>query len=220
MKEQMTFDPTGLPPVCHCCGAGGRHEPHKLIYKHTSANWLSALALLVGMVYYQEMTYTVHLPLCAGCAGNRRLKKLVLFLMWPVVAGLFILAIGYTFEYPELYALPVVATAAGLIYAAVLQRRGHPKAARINNDLLVINVPGYGEVTLFERNPAPRPFGQNPTPRAPAAPPARTRKPAGPQLNRSVCGECGFINFASAFECKKCQAALGSGAAVSAGSGG
>jgi hypothetical protein len=216
MKEQMNFDPTDLPPVCHCCGAGGQLKPHKLTYKHTSANWLSALALLVGMIYYQEMTYTVHLPLCAGCAGNRRLKKLVLFLMWPAVAGLFILAIAYAFEYLALFALPVVVTVAGLVYAAVLQKRGEPKAARLNNDFLVIDVPGYGEVTLFERHPAPRSYDPAPTTRARAAAPVRPQRQTGPQLNRAVCGECGFINFASAAECKKCRAPLGAAAEVGA----
>lgn len=212
----MTFDPTGLPPVCHCCGAGGQLKARKVTYKHTSANWLSALALLVGMVYYNEMTYTMHLPLCAACAGSRGRRTLVLWLMWPVVVLLFVPAYYYGLEYPALFAVPIIFSIAALIYAAVLQRRGQPKTARINNDLLVIKVPGYGEVTLFERNPATRRFDPMPSPRAHAARPAQPRRPAGPQLDRSVCGECGFINFASAVECKKCRAPLGAAAEVSA----
>lgn len=226
MSASQGFELPELPPVCLSCGCRGPLTAQKVEYKYTSAGALSALAFLVGILYYREMTYTLQLPLCAGCRGHRRRKRWVLLLMWPGVFGLLMLAINYTFDVPELYALPVIFLFACMAYAYVLQGKGQPKVARIDNALLVVRVPGYGEVTLFDRlgvtrtQPQWRAQEAGPEP-AQASRPRTSPRPAarrtdGPQLNRSVCEECGFINFASAAECKKCRAPLGAGAVSAA----
>jgi len=210
------FELPELPPVCLSCGCRGQLRPRQVKYKYTSGGALTALALLVGFIYYREMTYTLELPICESCVGHRRRKTWVMVLMWPAMLGLLMLATNYAIEAPELFALPVIFLFACLIYAYVLQSKSQPKTARINNDLLVIKVPGYGEVTLFDRHAPPRAqAGWQQQPAAPAASHARPRtRPDATGLNRSVCAECGFINFVSAVECKKCRAPLGAAVGV------
>jgi hypothetical protein len=200
MNGHGDFALTDLPHVCLRCGGGGPLAAQPVKYTRTSGGPLTALAFLVGVIYYQELTYRLQLPLCAACSGGRRRKRLALLLTCLAVGVLFFPATEYGLDYPVLFALPVVVAVVGFVYAAVMQARSTPRAVRVSEDLLVIDVPGHGHLTLYERG---------------AAPPAATRREdAGPRLNRTVCGGCGFINFAHAVECKKCRAPLGEAAAV------
>lgn len=205
MSARQDFGRREPPGGCFKCGGLRPTKLYKVQYRCTSANGLTAVALLAGFLVTTETTYTPELPLCASCAAYRKRKTLVMLLLLPAVVALFVPAFWYGLEYPILFAVPVIAGLVMLVYAAIFQSAATPKAVRLTRDTLVIDVPGYGHLTLASPEPAP-------SARAAAAPPPR--KDAGPRLNRSVCGTCGFINFASAAECKKCRAPLGQTAAV------
>lgn len=206
MSDQPDFELPELPPVCLRCGARGHLTPQQVKYTHTSSRGLlTLLALLVGHIVYKETTYTLMLPLCEACVESRRNKRLILLLMWPVVIALFVFAYHMGLDHPWTFALPVVFSVAALGYAKFLEWRSMPKAVRADEDFLIIKVPGYGELTLFEPFPSPHRRTQ-PQPQRAAA--------VSPQLNRAVCSQCGFINFASAVECKKCRAPVGVSATV------
>lgn len=212
MSARQDFLLPEFPPGCLKCGGLKPVSPYKVNYRGVGGGAGTLLGLLIGMLVYTETTYVLRLPLCAPCAANRGRKWLVLFSMVPVVGGLFVLSVWYGLEHPGLFALPVVAALVLLIWGAVYERRATPKAVRVTTDTLVINVPGHGHLTLVGQDPTrrARPAAE---PRREQAPPRR-QEPAGPRLNRSVCDGCGFINFASAFECKKCRAPLGHAATV------
>jgi hypothetical protein len=202
MSARQNFALREPPSGCFKCGGLKPTSLNKVKYRCTGGNKLTALALLAGFLVYTETTFAMKLPLCASCASQRRRKTLVLLLLLPVVVGLFVPAFWYGLEYPVLFAMPVVAGLVLLLFAAIFQAAATPKAVRLTRDTLVIDVPGYGHLTLAGPEPAQ------------AAPPKP--RDAGPQLNRSVCGGCGFINFGSAVECKKCRAPLGRTAAAGA----
>ena len=137
-----------LPPGCLKCGGLKPVGLYKVNYRGVGGGAGTLLGLLVGMLVYTETTYVVRLPLCAACAANRWRKRFVLLSAVPVVGGLFVLSVWYGLEHPELFALPVVAALALLIWGAVYERRATPKAVRVSQDALVINVPGHGHLTL------------------------------------------------------------------------
>ena len=190
-----------LPPVCLKCGRTEPTSLYKVQYRHRGGNALTGIALLAGLLVTTTTTFMMKLPLCASCAAYRRYKTAVMLLLLPAVVGLFVPAFWYGLEYPVLFALPVIAGLVLLMFAAISQSAATPKAVRLTGDTLVIDVPGHGRLTLASPEDA----------RA-AAPPAR--RDAAPPLNRSVCGGCGFINFAGTAECKKCRAPLGHYAAT------
>jgi hypothetical protein len=143
-----------LPPVCLSCGGRRPLRPRKVIYTRMAGGVGTVVALLGGGVDYDMTIHRLELPLCAACAGSGRRKNLVLLLMWPVVLGLFALALKYGLTYPVLFALPVVFTVAAFAWAALLQGRERPKPVRVDEDHLVINVPGYGRPAARERRGA------------------------------------------------------------------
>jgi hypothetical protein len=199
MSTRQDFGQPETPRGCFKCGGLTPTKLYKVQYRCTGGNNLTALALLAGFLVTTQTTYMMELPLCASCAAYRKRKTLAMLLLLPVVVGLFVPAFWYGLEYPILFAVPVVGGLVLLLYAAIFQAAATPKAVRLTRDTLVIDVPGYGNLTLASPEPAQR--------AQPAAP--QPRKDAGQQLNRSVCGGCGFINFAGAAECKKCRAPLG-----------
>jgi hypothetical protein len=201
MSARQDFAMREQPRGCFKCGGLRPVKLSKVQYRRTGGNKLTALALLAGFLVYTETTYKLELPLCASCAAYRRRKTLVMLLLLPVVVALFVPAFWYGLEYPVLFAVPVIAGLVLLLYAAIFQAAATPKAVRLTRDTLVIDVPGYGHLTLA-------------SPELTQSAPPTPRKDAGPRLNRSVCGGCGFINFAGAVECRKCRAPLGQTAAV------
>ena len=205
MSTRPGFVQPEPPRGCFKCGGLTPTRLYKVQYRCTSGNRLTALAILAGLLVYTETTYRLEMPLCASCAAYRRRKTLALLLLLPAVVGLFVPAFWYGLEYPVLFAVPVVAGLVLLVYAAIFQSAATPKAVRLTRDTLVIDVPGYGHLTLATPEQAPG---------AQAAAAPRPQKAPGPRLNRSLCPGCGFINFAGAAECKKCRAPLMQGVGV------
>ncbi|HEX8115751.1 MAG TPA: hypothetical protein VF521_00640, partial [Pyrinomonadaceae bacterium] len=196
-----------LPGVCLKCGAFGSLIPTRFEFRYTTAaaTLLTFMSPLLGALYSRGMSYRPELPVCGDCKAH--LKRATRVTVVSVLLALPMLVLtGILLQY-DLYFLltPLVYLVAAYCYHGVVQRRGTPKVARVDKNQLVLDVPGYGALVLFEREPK---AGRQP--RRQAAP------AAGPKLNRSVCDGCGFINFPNVLECKKCQAPLGRVAAFQA----
>jgi hypothetical protein len=205
MSHAQEFAPTELPALCLSCGRRGQFARTKSTFTYTTktSSVITMLAPLFGILYYSEMVYTFQLPRCPDCSSNSQRAKFVAVAGWvlvfPVLFASF--ALGLNMDMPWLFALPVPYAAAAFIYYNVLLTRGRPKTALVNSDNLIIDVPGYGELALVERTPM-------------AARRAQPRGDVSAQFNRAVCSQCGFINFASAVECKKCRAPVGASATI------
>ncbi|HEX8723569.1 MAG TPA: hypothetical protein VF736_23335 [Pyrinomonadaceae bacterium] len=202
MSAREDFTLPELPPGCLKCGRVKPVSLYKVQYRCTGGNVLTGAALLLGALVMTTTTYVMRLPLCASCAAYRRYKALVMLLMVPVVGGFFVLSFYYGLLYPVLFALPIISAVVMLVWAAVFQSCATPKTVRLSQDTLVLDVPGRGHLTLASPEVAARTAAPQP------------RGDSGPRLKRSLCPDCGFINFAGAVECKKCRAALTRGVAV------
>lgn len=202
MREQ-NLDMPEMPNVCLTCGDRGHLTPRKVNFTYTSRQneLLSMLASLLGLIYYNETVYTLNAPLCSGCASNFRWSKIIIWLMWPALVVLLIVAFSLWDDPVPIVALPSVFLVGCCVAYLVLRKRGVPKTAELNNDRLILSVPRFGDLTVFDNSPATYRRTQ-------------PKKAATPQLNRSVCDLCGFINFAGMTECRKCRAPIGSSAGV------
>jgi ribosomal protein L40E len=197
MGRSQDFPLPPMPGVCLKCGGRGQLTPAKFTFQYTSkaSVLISLLALLVGVIYYHQQIYRLPLPICQHCSAHLKRSRTVAVLGWllffPLLVGSFVMGM----DYPWMFALPLPYALAAYIYYEVLRRRATPKTLLVNNDNLIITIPNYGEFVLFERT-----TGRRPQPK---------RAPEPMMLNRAICADCGFINFSSAAECKKCQAPLG-----------
>jgi ribosomal protein L40E len=203
--KKQEFDLPQMPGVCLTCGAHAPLAPAKFVFRYRSklSLFATALALCAGILYTHEMVYRLELPVCGGCSAHLKRAKTVTALACIFFLPAWVLACLLSSNLVLIVGGPVVYVIAAYVYHGVVRDRATPKTARIGNDHLVLDVPGYGEFVLLESEPeAGRP------PRRQAAP-AQT-----PKLNRSVCEGCGFINFPGVAECKKCRAPLGRTAAV------
>ena len=202
--RKQEFELPEMPGVCLTCGARAPLAPAKFAFRYRSTLSLvaTALAVFAGILFTRSHVYRLELPVCGACSGHLKRATTVtalacvFFLPTLVVVTLLI-------NSPVVFlGMPVVYIIAAYVYCASMRALGTPKVARLDNKHLVLDVPGYGELTLFGGGAAN--VGQARSAAAPAA----------PGLNRSVCGGCGFINFPNVLECKKCRAPLGQAAAV------
>lgn len=202
MPEHI-LDAPQMPNVCLSCGDRGHLTPRKVSFAYTSRQnqLLSFLADLLGFIYINETVYTLQAPLCSDCGKHSRRSKILIVAMWPALVALLIIMFSMSDDIVLISVVPALFLIACSVYYLVLRSRGVPKTVLVDGDNLIIDVPGYGELTLFERAPTS----------ARRSPP---RKDEVAQLNRAVCSQCGFINFASAVECRKCHAPVGASATV------
>ena len=197
-----------LPNLCLACGGRGPFRPVNFEYRYTTAASLliTFLSPALGSVYSQRTAYRPALPVCSVCAAHVRRAKYVavaaVLLFIPMLVFTTLIILDYS---PFFLLTPIAFLVAAYACHGVMRGRGTPKTLRVNKNELALNVPSYGELILFEREPAAgRPaHRQAPKPAQPA-----------PNLKRSICRDCGFINFASAVECKKCRAPLGQAVAA------
>ncbi|MBV9928627.1 MAG: zinc finger Ran-binding domain-containing family 2 protein [Acidobacteria bacterium] len=197
-----------LPDLCLTCGKRASLTPVGFEFRYATAasTLLTLFSPLLGSLYSRGMSYRPKLPVCGPCKVHLKRAKHVAvlggLLFLPVLLFTALVIIDYS---PFFLLTPLIYLVVAYTYHGLTRRRGTPRVMRVNKNELVLNVPNYGELALFERDP-----GASKAPRRPAPKAA----PAGPKLNRSICGDCGFINFVSASECKKCQAPLGRAAAA------
>lgn len=202
--KQQEFELPEMPGVCLTCGARGTLTPVKFEFRYTTAmsTLLTFFSPLMGSLYSRRMAYHLELPICGMCSGQLGRAKNVAVLACLLFLPVLLLAVLLIDFGLLLFFAPLVYIIAAYVYYGVVRGRGTPKTVRVNRDHLVLSVPDYGEFVVFESEP---PAGKQARPQA---------APDGPQLNRSICQDCGFINFVSASECKKCRAPLGQPAAA------
>ncbi|MBC7932212.1 MAG: hypothetical protein H7Z38_16765 [Rubrivivax sp.] len=206
MPERI-LDAPQMPNVCLSCGDRGHLTPRKVSFAYTSRQnqLLSFLADLLGFIYVNETVYTLQAPLCSDCGKHSRRSKILIVAMWPALVALVIIMFSMSDDIVPISVVPALFLVACSVYYLVLRSRGVPKTVLVDGDNLIIDVPGYGELTLYERLPSPHRRTQ---------PQPQKMAQAPPRLNRAVCSQCDFINFASAVECKKCFAPAGATATV------
>ena len=199
MSKKNDFPLPEMPGVCLTCGARGPLTPTKFVFKHMSKTSavITILALFAGVLYTRQMVYRLQLPVCGLCLSSVRRAKHVAILGFALFLPASVVSMVLSTFFEIFILTPVVYIIAALVYYMVVRGRGTPKTARVDNDHLILSVPGYGEFVLFERTPSG--VRRDAKPRAAQA----------PRLNRSVCAGCGFINFPGVAECKKCRSPLG-----------
>lgn len=207
-----------LPPVCLSCGARSPLAPARIVLRYTSkaSALVTALALCFGFLFFRQKVYTLQLPLCGACSGYIKRAKAMTVAGWLLFLPVLLLFLKLSLDYERegLLLGALVYVVAAYFFCAATRKRGTPKKVRVDYDHLVIHVPGHGDFDLLDdtRRPERRYYAStydSPQHQAP-----QQRAHAGPGLNRSVCEGCGFINFTSAAECKKCRAPLGRTAAA------
>lgn len=202
--KKQEFNLPEMPGVCLSCGELEPRSTAKFVFSYTSKLSLvaTALALCAGVIYTHSMVYRLELPVCGACSSSLGRSKVVAVLGFVLFLPMLVLMLLLSDSPAIVLGATLVYLVATPIYYAVLRRRGTPKVARIGNDHLALAIPDYGEFVLLE--PEHKAGRQ----------PRRQKAPAAPNLNRSVCDGCGFINFPNVLECKKCHAPLGQAVAV------
>ena len=203
--KKQEFDLPQMPGVCLTCGAHAPLAPAKFVFQYRSKLSLiaTALALCAGILFTQSMVYRLELPVCGGCSAHLKRAKAVAALACVFFLPTWVLACFLSSNLIIILGTPAVYVIAAYVYYGVMRDRATPKTSLVDNDHLVLDVPGYGELVLFEREPKAGRAARR------QAAPTQT-----PKLNRSICEGCGFINFPGVAECKKCRAPLGQTAAV------
>lgn len=205
MARKNDFPLPELPGVCLSCGAHAPLAPRKFVFNITTSFSTALLVMspLLWAIYSRSTAYRPELPICGGCSETlgraKRVSLVATLIFLPLLAGSFL----FVFDYPYAFFVPAAFGLAAYVYHARLLKQGTPMVKLADRKNLILFVPNYGELVLFEREK--KSSGR------------RGQKPRAAEtltLNRSVCGGCGFINFAGASTCKKCEAPLGHKAAA------
>lgn len=205
MGRRKEFPLPEMPGVCLSCGARSPLAPRKFVFNITTS-FTAALMLmspLIWAIYMRSTAYRPELPICGECSGHLQNAKGV-----SVIASLLFLlllagAVVLGMDYPFLFFVPIAFGLAAYIYHGILLKRGTPKVKLADRNNLILFIPDYGELRLYEREKSSGWRG------------SKRRAPETTlTLKRSVCDGCGFINFSGASECKKCQTPLNRTAAA------
>ncbi|HVF68473.1 MAG TPA: hypothetical protein VM914_12465 [Pyrinomonadaceae bacterium] len=204
MAGKKGFPLPEMPGVCLSCGAHAPLAPRKFVFNvaTTFSATLMVASPLLWAIYSRSTAYRPELPICGECSGSlgraKRVSVVASLIFLPLLAGSF----AFVLDFPFVFFVPISFGLAAYLYHARLLKQGTPLVKLADRKNLILFIPNYGEFVLFKREKSSG--GRGPGRRA-----AETLT-----LNRSVCGGCGFINFAGAGECKKCASPLGQTAAA------
>lgn len=204
MGRRKDFPLPEMPGVCLSCGARAPLAPRKFVFNITTS-FTAALMLmspLIWAIYSRSTAYRPELPICGKCSGHLQSAKGVAVVASLLFVLLLVGAFALVFDYPFLLLVPIAFGLAAYVYHGKLVQRGTPKVKLADKKNLILFIPNYGEFRLYESEKSSGWRG------------SKQRAPETLTLNRSVCGGCGFINFAGATQCKKCETPLSRTAAA------